>query len=138
MIVSTKGRYAIRVMLDLAANSDGNYIPMKEVAQRQDVSLKYLEKIMPLLVGAKLIEGVHGKGGGYKLTREPREYVIGDILKLTEGTLAPVACLECDAVECEKKELCLTLPMWSKLNDLITEFFDGITLDDLLNGKIEV
>lgn len=136
MIVSTRGRYAIRVLLDLANNSKDEYIPMKEVAQRQEVSLKYLEKIMPILVKEKLIEGVHGKGGGYKLTKKPEEYIIGDIIRLTEGTLAPVACLECDAPACDKREKCLTVPMWSKLNDIINEFFDGITLADLLNKKI--
>jgi len=138
MIVSTRGRYAIRVMLDLAVHSEDGYIPMKQVAERQDISLKYLEKIMPLFVKEKMVEGVHGKGGGYKLTRAPKDYNMGEIVRLTEGTLAPVACLECNAPACEKKEGCLTLPMWSKLNDLVNNFFDEITLDDLLNKKIEI
>ena len=100
MIISTKGRYALRVMIDLAENMDDNYIPMKIIAERQDISLKYLEKILPPLVKNDLILGVHGKGGGYKLTRKPSEYRIGDILRVTEGDLAPVACL-CSSKECK-------------------------------------
>ena len=92
-MISSRGRYALRVMIDLAEHDDGAWIPMKEVAQRQNISPKYLEKIMPLLVGGKLIEGVHGKGGGYRLTRAPKDYPIGEILRLTEEDLAPVACL---------------------------------------------
>lgn len=97
MLISTRGRYAIRVMLDLAENYDGSYTPMKVVANRQELSLKYIERIMPDLTKSKFVEGVHGKGGGYRLTRDPAEYKIGDILRLAEGELAPVACLECDA-----------------------------------------
>ncbi len=136
MIVSTRGRYAIRVMLDVASHNSDGYVPMKEVADRQNISLKYLEKIMPILVKNNLIEGVHGKGGGYKLTREPKDYRIGDIVRLTEGDLAPVSCLECNSTPCEKKEECLTIAMWSKLNDLINDFFDDITLEDLLQRRI--
>ena len=109
MIISTRGRYALRVMIDLAEHNDGGYIAMKEVAARQDISLKYLEKILPLLVGEKMIEGVHGKGGGYRLTRKPEEYRVGDILRLTEGDLAPVACLECNAEPCKRTADCRTL-----------------------------
>lgn len=136
MIVSTRGRYAIRVMLDLASHSEAGYIPMKEVAERQNISLKYLEKIMPILVKNNMVEGVHGKGGGYRLTRTPEKYVIGEIVKLTEGDIAPVSCLECNSTPCEKKEECLTIPMWSKLNNMIGDFFDHITLDDLLNRRV--
>lgn len=134
-IVSTKGRYAIRVMLDLAEHRNGSYIPMKEVAERQEISLKYLEKILPVLTKNNLIKGVHGKGGGYMLTREPEDYKIGEILRLTEGDLAPVACLQCGAEPCAKASECRTLPMWSKFNDIINEYFDNISLKDLMKTE---
>ncbi|MCR5845048.1 MAG: RrF2 family transcriptional regulator [bacterium] len=135
MMVSTKGRYALRVMIDLAEHGDGRYIAMKEVAKRQNISLKYLEKIMPLLVGGSLVEGVHGKGGGYRLTRQPEEYRIGEVLRLTEGDLAPVACLECSAAPCERHEDCRTLPMWSELNDRINGYLDSVTIADLMKSE---
>lgn len=131
MIVSTKGRYALRVMIDLAEHTDDERIPLKEIAIRQDISQKYIEAIMTLLSKHNLVDGVHGKGGGYKLSRKPEEYKVSDILKVTEGTLAPVACLECGAEPCPKKEVCRTLPMWQKLDTMINGFFDGITLADL-------
>ncbi|MBQ4495987.1 MAG: Rrf2 family transcriptional regulator [Spirochaetaceae bacterium] len=131
MIVSTKGRYALRVMIDLAEHTDDERIPLKEIAIRQDISQKYIEAIMTLLSKHNLVDGVHGKGGGYKLNRKPEDYKISDILKVTEGTLAPVACLECGAEPCPKKEVCRTLPMWQKLDTMINGFFDGITLADL-------
>lgn len=133
MMISTRGRYALRVMVDLAEHNDGGYTAMKEVAERQDISLKYLEKILPLLVSAKLIEGVHGKGGGYKLTRSPDKYPIGEILRLTEGSLAPVACLECSAEPCERTSDCRTLPMWTKLSSIINDYLDSVTIADLMN-----
>lgn len=133
MVVSTRGRYAIRVMLDLAENGGTEkYIAMKEVAQRQDISLKYLEKILPVLVENNLIEGVHGRGGGYKLVRKPEEYIVGEILRLTEGSLAPVSCLECENDTCDRADTCKTRDMWSNLFDLINNYFDNITLADLL------
>lgn len=132
MMISTRGRYALRVMIDLAEHNDGGYIAMKEVAARQDISLKYLEKILPLLVGEKMIEGVHGKGGGYRLTRKPEEYRVGDILRLTEGDLAPVACLECNAEPCKRTADCRTLPMWNRLNGLINDYLDSVTIADLM------
>lgn len=132
MMISTRGRYALRVMIDLAEHNDGGYIAMKEVAARQDISLKYLEKILPLLVGEKMIEGVHGKGGGYRLTRKPEEYCVGDILRLTEGDLAPVACLECNAEPCKRTADCRTLPMWNRLNGLINDYLDSVTIADLM------
>ena len=104
MMISTRGRYALRVMVDLAINSDGSYVAMKEVAERQQVSLKYLERILPLLVEKKLVEGVRGKGGGYRLTREPDEYTVGEILRAAEGDLAPVACLENGARPCPRAD----------------------------------
>lgn len=138
MLVSTRGRYAIRVMLDLAENYSGGYIPMKDVAARQGLSLKYIEKIMPMLNSGKLVEGVHGKGGGYRLVKKPEEYKIGDILRLTEGNLAPVACLDCGAEPCDRANECKTLPMWSKFHKMVNEYFDSITLLDLLENRIEI
>ena len=131
MMISSRGRYALRVMNDLAEHGDGTYLPMKEVAQRQDISLKYLEKILPLLVAAKLVEGIHGKGGGYRLTRLPEHYTMGEILRLTEGDLAPVACLECNG-QCARTADCRTLPMWSELNRRINEYLDSVTIADLM------
>lgn len=132
MMISSRGRYALRVMIDLAEHADEGCLPMKEVAQRQDISLKYLEKIMPLLVAAKLVTGTHGKGGGYRLTRSPRDYPISEILRLTEGDLAPVACLECNAEKCVRTADCRTLPMWSELNRRINEYLDSVTIADLM------
>lgn len=131
MMISTRGRYALRVMIELAEHSKGDYIPMKEIAERQNISLKYLEKILPALAKNNLIAGVHGKGGGYKLTRDPKDYRIGEILRLTEGDLAPVACLECNAEPCQHTADCRTRPMWDKLNVLINDYLDGITIADL-------
>lgn len=132
MMISTRGRYALRVMIDLAENSDSDYIPMKKIAERQNISLKYLERILPSLAKSNLIEGVHGKGGGYKLTREPKEYRVGEILRLTEGDLAPVACLECNAEPCKHTAECRTRPMWEKLNVLINDYLDSVTIEDLM------
>lgn len=132
MMVSTRGRYALRVMIDLAEHSNGKYMAMKSVAERQEISLKYLEKILRLLVSANLVEGVHGKGGGYRLTRPPQDYSVHEILKLTEGSLAPVACLECGAEECKRAGECRTLPMWTELNRLVNGYLENITLADLM------
>lgn len=132
MMVSTRGRYALRVMIDLAEHGSGKYIAMRSVAERQEISLKYMEKILRLLVSADLIEGVHGKGGGYRLTRAPQEYPVNEILQLTEGSLAPVACLECGAKECKRSAECRTLPMWAELNRLINGYLEKITLADLM------
>ena len=132
MLISTRGRYALRVMIDLAENQTGGYIPMKDVAQRQGISLKYLERILPVLAKNGLIEGVHGKGGGYKLTRTPEEYRVGDILRLTEGDLAPVACLECGASPCERTGTCRTISLWTGFHRVINEYFDGVTIADLM------
>ena len=136
MFISTRGRYALRVLLDLAERDSGHYIPMKEVANRQELSLKYIERIVPILTKNGFIEGVHGKGGGYRLTKEPREYKVGDILRLAEGDLAPVSCMECGAKPCERAEKCLTLPMWKRFKEMTDEYFDGITLEDLLKGNL--
>lgn len=131
-MISSRGRYALRVMIDLAEHSDGSYIPMKEVALRQDISLKYLEKILPLLVADKLVEGLHGKGGGYRLTRQPENYRVSEVLRLTEGDLAPVSCLECSAEECTRSAQCRTLPMWTELNRRILEYLDSVSIADLM------
>ena len=135
MLVSTRGRYALRVLLDLAENQTEGYIPMKAVAERQDLSLKYIEKIMPVLSKNRYVEGVHGKGGGYCLSRAPEDYKIGDILRLAEGDLAPVACLGCDAETCDRAEECRTLPMWTEFYQMVNDYFDGITLADLMKKE---
>lgn len=134
-MISTRGRYALRVLLDLAQHKDDGYIPMKSVAEREGLSFKYIERIMPVLSKNKLVDGIHGKGGGYRLTREPNEYQVGEILRLTEGNLAPVACLECDAKECERKNVCPTLPMWMEFHKMVNEYFDNITLEDLIQNR---
>ena len=133
MMISTRGRYALRVMVDLAEHATGAYTPLKEVAERQDISQKYLESIMSNLSKSGFVEGAQGKGGGYRLVREPGEYKVGDILRLTEGSLAPVACLEQNPVECRRMGECRTLPMWRKLNTMINDYFDSISLADLVN-----
>lgn len=132
MMVSTKGRYALRVMIDLAEHMDDGYTPMKLVAERQEISLKYLERIVPALSKNNLVEGVHGKGGGYRLSRPPEEYTVGEILRLTEGELAPVACLECGAEPCSRRENCKTISMWNEFYDMTNKYFDSIKLSDFL------
>lgn len=136
MMISTKGRYALRVLLDLAENSEKGYIPMKTVAERQNLSLKYIERIMPSLSKNNYVEGIHGKGGGYKLSKSPKDYKIGDILRLAEGDLTPVACLGCNSKQCDRAGICKTLPMWKKFDSLVNDFFDSITLQDLMNGNL--
>lgn len=135
MMISTRGRYAIRVLIDLAEHCDGSYVPLKEVAKRQDISFKYLESIMVILSKAGAVEVSRGKGGGYKLGKAPEDFKIGDILRLTEGSLAPVECLSKGAKVCPKAAKCRTLPMWIKLDKMINEFFDGITLADFMKER---
>lgn len=132
MLVSTKGRYALRVMIDLAEHMNGRYIPMKEVAARQELSLKYMTKIMQSLTKGGVIEGMHGKGGGYRLTRLPEEYPVGEILRLAEGTLAPVSCLGKEASACAKTEECRTIAMWEELDRRIAAYLDSVTISDLM------
>ena len=132
MLISTKGRYALRVMADLAEHPKEGYIPLKEIAQRQEISEKYLEAIIKILVRAKLLSGVRGKGGGYQLTRPPEQYTVGDILRLTEDSLAPVTCLEADASPCARSAACRTLPLWQGLDQVIREYLDSVSLADLL------
>ena len=131
MIVSTKGRYALRVMIDLAEHQAERYVPLKEVAARQEISEKYLENILKVLVQNGFLEGLRGKGGGYRLTRSPDQYTVAEILLLTEGSLAPVSCLTPGAPACERMANCRTYTMWKGLNDLIADYFGKITLADL-------
>lgn len=132
MMISTRGRYALRVLIDLAEHNNQGFIPMKEIAERQGISLKYLGQIIPVLSKNGFVEGVHGKGGGYKLIKSPGECRIGDILRLTEGDLAPVACLECGAKPCERVFECRTYPMWTEFYRIVNDYFDGITLADVM------
>lgn len=132
MMISTRGRYALRVMIDLAGCESTGYVPMKEIAKRQDISLKYLEQILPVLVKNGMLEGVHGKNGGYRLTKAPSEYRVGDILRLAEGDLAPVACVGCTTESCKRSSDCITLPMWKEFYRMTNEYFDSISLSDLL------
>jgi len=132
MIVSTKGRYALRVMVRFAQLGREEYIPLKEIAEKEGISQKYLESIMTVLSKAGFVDAVHGKGGGYRLNREPKDYTVGSILKLTEGSLNAVSCTTQGAAACSRTECCETKPMWDKLDKMIDEFFEGITLEDLL------
>ena len=134
-MISTRGRYALRVMLDLAENDNGTYIPLKDIAERQEISKKYLEIIVKDLVKSGFLTAVSGKGGGYRLSRAPEDYTIGEILELMEGPLAPVACLADGEVSCPRSENCLTLPMWKEYYQLIHEFFYSRKLSDLLNDR---
>lgn len=136
MLISTRGRYALRVMIDLAEHQTEGYIPLKEVAQRQEISEKYLESIIKLLVKANLLSGLRGKGGGYKLTKAPELYTVGSILRLTEDSLAPVSCLEPGAAPCAKVGECRTLSMWEGLDRLINNYLDGVTIADLAQSDI--
>jgi len=132
MIVSTKGRYALRVMIDLAEHPSKSYIPLREIAKRQEISEKYLEIILKNLVRKKLLIGLRGKGGGYCLSRTPEQYTVGSILRAAEDTLAPVACLATPDTPCQRASYCRTLPIWQKLNELITDYLDSITLAALI------
>ena len=135
MIVSTKGRYALRVMACFAARKDGEYIPLKEIAEQENISQKYLESIMTVLSKAGFVDAVHGKGGGYRLNRNPSEYTVGSILKLTEGSLAAVSCTSQGPAACSRTTCCQTKPMWDKLDRMIDEFFEDITLANLLENN---
>ena len=134
-MISTRGRYALRVMIDIAENGNGNYIRLDEIATRQGISEKYLESILVILTRGKLLIGVRGKGGGYKLAKGPEKYTLKDILTLTEGSLAPVACLKENAAPCKKQDECRTLPVWVGLNDAINGYLDGITLAELIRQE---
>lgn len=136
MKISTKGRYALRMLIDLAEHKDNGYIALKDIAERQGISKKYLEQIVPVLTRANILNTNRGYQGGYKLADKPEKYTVGQILQLTEGSLAPVACLEHFPIECERKENCSTLYIWEGLYKVICEYLDGITLKDIIDKKI--
>lgn len=135
MKVSTKGRYALRLMIDIAVNSNDRPVSIKEIARRQGISEKYLEQIISILNSAGFVRSVRGAQGGYILRKEPREYTIGMILRLTEGSLAPVACIEDNVVQCDRVENCATIEVWRRLNDAINGVVDNITLADLVEWQ---
>ncbi len=137
MKISTKGRYALRMLLDLAEHREG-YIALKDIALRQSISKKYLEQILPLLNKSDLLKTNRGYQGGYKLAKDPSLITVGEILRLTEGSLAPVACVGENPADCPRRADCLTLPVWQGLYRVIVEYLDGITLQDLLNGGREL
>ena len=132
MIVSTRGRYALRVMIELAEQHNESYVPLRGIVKSQGLSLKYLEAIMTTLVKAGLIQGVHGKGGGYKLAKKPEEYTIADILRVTEKSITPASCSACLGDDCERKGECKTYPFWEKLNSVVDECLNSTTLADLM------
>lgn len=135
-MISTRGRYALRVLTDLAEHRKGGaYIPMREIAARQGISLKYIGQILPILTHAGLIEGLPGKGGGYRLCREPEQCTTGEVLRLTEGDLAPVACLATGSEPCGRAAKCRTLPLWRRYMEVTNKFFDSVTLADLIREK---
>lgn len=135
MKISTKGRYALRMMLDLAEHQGNGYIALKDIAERQNVSKKYLEQIVPILNKADILNTNRGYQGGYRLARTPDKYTVGDILRITEGSISPVACLDKNPVECERAAECATLPVWQGLYKVITDYLDGITLQDILDKQ---
>lgn len=131
-MISTKGRYAVRVMIDLAEHNDGGWTPLKDIAERQEISKKYLEIIVKEMVAGGLLVGMSGKGGGYRLCREPEEYTVGEVLELMEGTLSPVACLTGAGNDCPRKDICKTLPMWTEFYQMVSDYFYGKRLTDLI------
>lgn len=137
MMISTKGRYALGIMLDLTLNGKDGYVSLTDIAARQDVSLKYLEAIVSTLYKAGLVESLRGKNGGYKLARAPEKYTVGEILKTTEGSLAPVSCLEnCSSGGCERIESCLSAHLWRALDAVIDGYLEGVTLEDVAKGRV--
>lgn len=132
MLISTKGRYALRVMIDLAEHQTDEFISLKGIAERQEISEKYLESIIRMLVKAKMLESLRGKGGGYRLKKAPDQYTVGSILRLTEESLAPVACLEEGADACPKQAECRTLPLWKGLDKVIHDYLENVTVADLM------
>ncbi len=138
MKISTKGRYALRMLLDLAQHQDGGYISLKDIAERQGISKKYLEQIVPMLSRANMLLTNRGYQGGYKLAMPPEKYTVGDILRVTEGSLSPVACMDAKPNRCEKCGYCLTLPVWEGLDRVINEYLDGITLQDIFDKNKKV
>ena len=138
MKISTKGRYALRLMLDLAMKEDGKSVSLKTIAERQEISIKYLEQIVNILNHAGFVKSVRGPAGGYSLTKKPEDYTVGAILRCIEGTLAPVACLENTENDCPRKDICTTLFLWEKLGKAIDDVVDNVTLKDLIDRHAEV
>lgn len=135
MKISTKGRYALRMLLDLAEHNSGEFIPLKDIAERQNISKKYLEQIVSILGRSDMLQTTRGFQGGYRLAKSPDKYVIGEILRITEGGLAPITCLENESNLCERCNDCITLPLWEGLYKVITEYLDNVTLQDLLDKQ---
>ena len=135
MLISTKGRYALRVLIDMAEHQPDAYLPLKEIARRQDISEKYLESIVKALVRGGMLTGLRGKGGGYRLSRPPEQYTVGAVLRLTEGSLSPVSCLEAEAPPCARAARCRTLAMWQGLDQVIREYLDQFTIADLMQAE---
>ncbi len=135
MKISTKGRYALRMLLDLSIHQGDGYIALGDIAKRQGISKKYLEQIVPILNKSDILRTNRGFQGGYRLAKSPDNYTVGEILRLTEGSLAPVACLDRDSAECERRDDCLTISVWEGLYKVITEYLDGITLQDILDRR---
>ena len=136
MMISTKGRYALRVMLDLAIHNTGRYIPLKDIAERQGISVKYLENILSSLSRVEMVDATRGKGGGYRLSKSPAEYSAGEIIRMAEGGLAMVSCLRDDRHGCEKADQCLSLPLWEGLDKVVSEYLDSYSLADLLEKEL--
>lgn len=136
MLVSTKGRYAIRVLIDIAENSNGSFVTLQEISKRQEISKKYTESIMRILVKNNLVNSSHGKGGGYRLSRSPEQYTILEIITLTEESLAPVSCLKNNANPCLRSNTCSTLSMWKEIYEIITHYFKGKTIADLMHKNL--
>ena len=137
MRISTKGRYALRMLIDLAEHQNCGYVALKDIADRQNISKKYLEQIIPIFNKSNILKTTRGSQGGYMLSRSPDKYTVGEILRLTEGSLAPVDCLNQDPIECERSGECATLPIWQGLNRVINEYLDSITLQDILDKQKE-
>lgn len=137
MKISTKGRYALRMMIDLAEHQNCGFIALKDIADRQNISKKYLEQIIPIFNKSDILKTTRGSQGGYMLSKSPDKYTVGEILRLTEGSLAPVDCLNQDPIECERSGECATLPIWQGLNRVINEYLDSITLQDILDQQRE-
>jgi Rrf2 family protein len=137
MKISTKGRYALRMLLDLAEHQGEGYIALKDIAARQEISKKYLEQIIPLLGSANILQANRGFQGGYKLAQRPDQYTVGQILRITEGSLQPVACLDHSPIECHRNDFCATLPVWQELGRIISEYLDSVTLQDILDQQRE-
>ncbi|MDD6308474.1 MAG: Rrf2 family transcriptional regulator [Clostridia bacterium] len=138
MKISTKGRYALRMLIDLAEHSGDGFIALKDIAERQGISKKYLEQIVPILNRSDILQTNRGFQGGYKLAQAPGKYTVGTILRLTEGSLAPVACLDQNPIQCERSKECITLPIWQGLNKVINDYLDNITLQDILDQQKEL